>query len=577
LAAYSRRGPFRRSLRLRLLVFFLLVTLASLTALSTSFFLLTSGIIRENSKRLLADLVHQIAAEIDALFHDAQRALEMVANDPKIQQVLRQPYPADTAQLYSQELEVDNQLSFVQSYLKDIFGIYLIGANGTAYKSNFLSGKEGDWRGSWWYRRIQEAGGPVWLGPHPGSFTVETIRQPIVTCGRSITDKASGRSLGVILVDIEVQSIERLLKANLGGRGYIGLLDPGGRVVCGIQGPDAGEGLAARLPGPAASQLRYSRRLTVNDWSTVGLIPKRELTRDLGSITKLIAALFAAICLVDVLAALYITARLTEPIKKLMLLMKQVESGDFSASMDISFGDEVGRLAESFNLMVRRLDDSMRQLFLNQQKLRKAQLAALQAQINPHFLYNTLDSVCWLARAEKKEEIVRTVSALTKLLRIGLSKGDEVIPIREEVEHVRNYLIIQKMRYGQILDYSLDVPEELNDHQIVKLVLQPLVENALYHGLKNKEGKGHIAIRARREGQTIVFSVSDTGVGIGEERLRALEAGLQDPEGRADGFGLKNVSDRIRIYFGEGHGLCFHSRPGEGTTVSFSIPLDGKA
>ena len=170
-----------------------------------------------------------------------------------------------------------------------------------------------------------------------------------------------------------------------------------------------------------------------------------------------------------------------------------------------------------------------------------------------------------------------TVTALTKLLRIGLSKGDEVIPVREEVEHVRNYLIIQKMRYGQILDYSLDVPEELNEHKIVKLVLQPLVENALYHGIKNKEGKGHIEVSARREGRAIVFSVSDTGVGMAEEKLRALEGSLNDPEARSDGFGLKNVSDRIRVYFGEGHGLSFRSHPGQGTTVSFSIPLDGQA
>src|SRR4030042_1026538 len=169
----------------------------------------------------------------------------MVANDPKIQQVLRRPYPRDTAQLYSMELEVDNQLSFVQSYMKDLFGIYLIGANGTAYKSNFLSGKEGEWTKAWWYRDILDAAGPVWLGPHPGSFTVETIRQPIISCGRSIKDKASGRSLGVILVDIEVQSIERLLKANLGG-GYIGLLDSGGRGICGIQGAANGEDQAAR-------------------------------------------------------------------------------------------------------------------------------------------------------------------------------------------------------------------------------------------------------------------------------------------------------------------------------------------
>jgi two-component system sensor histidine kinase YesM len=141
------------------------------------------------------------------------------------------------------------------------------------------------------------------------------------------------------------------------------------------------------------------------------------------------------------------------------------------------------------------------------------------------------------------------------------------------VEHVRNYLVIQKMRYGNILDYSIEVPEELNDCRIVKLVLQPLVENALYHGIKNKNAPGVVGVRAEQLNGSIVFRVSDTGIGMEPEKLRSLERSLQDPEGRSDSFGLKNVSDRIRIYFGDGHGLSFASEAGRGTTVSFSIPL----
>jgi len=391
----------------------------------------------------------------------------------------------------------------------------------------------------------------------------------------------------VILVDIELRTIEELMRGNLGGRGYIGLLDEHGKIVSGIRGlpldngveeelfrlaTRGGDGSPAR-ESRAGDYLMYSQELGINAWQTVGLIPKRELTRDMASITELIAILFTAICLLDVLAALYFTARLTNPLKKLMLLMKRVETGDFQVNMDITAGDEIGRLAESFNLMVRRLDDSRHQLFANQQKLRKAQLAALQAQINPHFLYNTLDSVCWLAREEKKSEIISTVTALTRLLRIGLSKGDEIISIGQEIEHVRNYLIIQKMRYGSILDYAIEVPEELKDCRIVKLVLQPLVENALYHGIKNKNAPGVIDIRAAQDNGAIVFRVSDTGIGMAADKIRALEQALRDPEGRTDSFGLRNVSDRIRICFGNGHGLSFASAPGEGTTVSFSIPL----
>ncbi|MBN1836974.1 MAG: histidine kinase, partial [Spirochaetales bacterium] len=480
---------------------------------------------------------------------------------------------------YSMELEVDNQLSFVQSYMKDIFGIYIIGANGTAYKSNFFSGKEGVWTRTSWYAEIQRGKGTVWFGPHEGAFTVETIDQPIITCGRSITDKATGRSLGVALVDVEVERIHELLRGNLGGRGFIGLLDGNRRLVCGDGSPEAvpPEAAGSQPEGSSGSRagpyLTYSRALEANSWTTIGVIPKKELTRDIGAITQPIAVLFTVICLVDVLAALYFTARLSNPLKQLMLLMKRVETGDFQVELQASSRDEIGRLAESFNLMVRRLDSSMRQLFANQQKLRKAQLTALQAQINPHFLYNTLDSVCWLAREEKKGEIINTVTALTKLLRIGLSKGDEIISIREEVEHVRNYLIIQKMRYGSILDYSIVVPEELKEYRIVKLVLQPLVENALYHGIKNKSSPGVIDIRAEALDGSIVFRIADTGTGMAPAKIRELERTLADPEGRAEGFGLRNVSDRIRIYFGDGHGLSFQSEEGKGTTVSFSIPL----
>jgi len=590
----SKRAAFGESLRMRMLVFFLIITLVSVAVLSTSFFVLTSGIIRENSNRLLVDLIRQIASDADDLFADAQRTLEMVANDPKIQQVLRAPYPPAVAERYSLELEVDNQLSFVHSYMKDIFGIYIIGANGMAYKSNFLSGKEGAWTQTSWYAEILRDEGTVWIGPHDGAFTVQTIEQPIITCGQSITDKATGRSLGVVLVDIEVETIRELLKGNLGGRGYIGLLDRRGNLVCGdgsLQAKRAEQAELAELaatvgrssaegsalggaPGSRVGPyLTYSRPLETNSWTTFGVIPKKELTRDMGSITMLIALLFTGICLLDLLAALYFTAKLTNPLKKLMLLMKRVETGDFQVKLDLTSRDEIGHLAESFNLMVQRLDDSVRQLFANQQKLRKAQLTALQAQINPHFLYNTLDSVCWLAREDKKGEIVSTVTALTKLLRIGLSKGDEIISIREEVEHVRNYLIIQKMRYGSILDYSIQVPSELEEFRIVKLVLQPLVENALYHGIKNKSSPGVVDIRAEANNGAIVFRVSDTGIGMTPERVRALTQTLADPEGRSEGFGLRNVSDRIRIYFGDGHGLSFHSEPGKGTTVSFSIPL----
>jgi two-component system sensor histidine kinase YesM len=318
----------------------------------------------------------------------------------------------------------------------------------------------------------------------------------------------------------------------------------------------------------------YSSQIGSNGWLTIGMIPQEQLTRDMKSITTFIIILIVAVCMVVALVALYFTGKVTKPITQMMRLMRQVETGDFNVNMEIASKDELGKLSESFNVMVKKLDNSMKMLFENQRKLRKAELRALEAQINPHFLYNTLDSVCWLARTERNDEIINTVVALTKLLRIGLSHGDEIITIGNEVEHVNNYLIIQKMRYRRKFDYRIEVPEDIKDYKILKLILQPLAENALYHGIKNKPERGTITIHAEKNTNSIEFRVADTGIGMSQKQIQELESGLADKDSaKAEGVGLKNVDERMKIYFGEQYGLSFQSKQGVGTVVTFKIPI----
>ena len=378
-----------------------------------------------------------------------------------------------------------------------------------------------------------------------------------------------------------------MLKANLEGFGNILLADADRRVVCSIPqlilDPKRNRRFSpvSHQVTPINSEeyrtegyLVYSSQIAMNNWLTIGMIPQNQLTKDMKSITTFIIVLIIAVCIIDTLVALYFTGKVANPIKKLMMLMKQVETGDFDVNMEIASKDELGKLSESFNVMVKKLDNSMKMLFENQRKLRKAELRALEAQINPHFLYNTLDSVCWLARAERSDEIINTVVALTKLLRIGLSRGDEIITIGNEVEHVDNYLIIQKMRYRKKFGYIIDVPEEIKQYKILKLVLQPLAENALYHGIKNKMEKGTIRISAEKNSNTIAFSISDTGIGMSQKQIAVLEKSLEDKDStKAEGIGLKNVNERMKIYFGEEYGLSFKSEEGVGTVVSFKIPI----
>ena len=200
---------------------------------------------------------------------------------------------------------------------------------------------------------------------------------------------------------------------------------------------------------------------------------------------------------------------------------------------------------------------------------RQAQYLALQNQINPHFLYNTMDTIIWLIEAEKTEEAVEMVSNLSAFFRHSLSRGQDVITLREE-EHVCSYLQIQQVRYKDIMRYTVNIAPELKDVLIPKLTLQPLVENALYHGIKQKRGLGHIYVMGRGEGEDILLQVTDDGVGMSPERLEELRSALE--RGERVGFGLSTVHERMRLFFGAPYGLSISSQPGVGTTVSVRIP-----
>jgi two-component system sensor histidine kinase YesM len=238
--------------------------------------------------------------------------------------------------------------------------------------------------------------------------------------------------------------------------------------------------------------------------------------------------------------------------------------------------DEITELGMSFNIMIGKIKELLDSKIQEQENLKKAELRALQAQINPHFLYNTLDTIIWMAESKKTDQVVKIVSALSKFFRISLSKGMDWITIGEEVERIRSYLIIQKMRYRDILDFNIEVDKEVTEHTILKLILQPLVENALYHGIKNKRKGGTINVRARMKGENeILLEVEDDGIGFTPEKLAQLRSELEDDSGSIkleSGFGLDNVNKRIKLYYGKPYGLSVQSQYASGTCVTLVIP-----
>lgn len=261
----------------------------------------------------------------------------------------------------------------------------------------------------------------------------------------------------------------------------------------------------------------------------------------------------------------------TEPITALCTRMEQIGNGDLQQHEPVASDiRELRTLSEGMEEMAGRLHALLEEATRKQATLRRTELALLQAQINPHFLYNTMDTIIWLIEAGKSQEATQMVSDLSNFFRHSLSKGKDIITLAEEESHVRSYLQIQQARYADILRYTIDLPDKFGEVRIPKLTLQPLVENALYHGIKMKRGMGHIYILGKEEGDDLVLQVTDDGAGMSEERLQQLVRSMES--GERVGFGLSTIHERLRLLFGAGYGLTIHSREGVGTTVFVRIP-----
>lgn len=276
--------------------------------------------------------------------------------------------------------------------------------------------------------------------------------------------------------------------------------------------------------------------------------------------------------LLVIILSYYIPRSITMPITRISRVTDQVAKGNLSVRAAAESGAEARMLSDSLNAMIDKINELLDQVTTEQIRLRKAEFELLQAQINPHFLYNTLDTIVWLAEAGDQKRVVSMVGNLSDFFRTSLNQGKDIISIREELAHVRSYLEIQQVRYQDILRYEITVPEDLYEYKIPKITIQPLVENALYHGIKNKRGQGTITITGERSENGFVLYVRDNGIGMTQERLNEVRAGIQKLSYTGkEIYGLYNVNERIRLNFGETYGISIESTYGEGTCVSISL------
>lgn len=392
---------------------------------------------------------------------------------------------------------------------------------------------------------------------------------------------ADGRKVRVV-IDIRFSKISDYVdNVGIGQHGYCFITDSNGEIIYHPQQQllysglktESAENFDLSSDGSfETDELIWSVRSLDNcDWKVVGvsyiseMVTAKEMEL-LGNICVMLTIIMGLTMIVSFL----VSRLVTKPIQRLIRAMQEFEKDAAGyVYRPVEGTTEIEALSQSYEHMVGKIQNLMKQVRQEEISLRKTELKALQAQINPHFLYNTLDAIGWLCEEERCRDAVEMVNALAKLFRISISKGHELITIEKEVEHARSYLKIQNFRYKNQFSYDFQIEEECLRYYCNKITLQPIIENAIYHGLDRMVDEGHIQIRIYSEGEDVIFRVEDNGVGMSEEQCRSI---LHKEPGDNSGIGIKNVNDRIKIYFGKEYGLSIESELDEGTTVIIRMP-----
>jgi Predicted signal transduction protein with a C-terminal ATPase domain len=310
-------------------------------------------------------------------------------------------------------------------------------------------------------------------------------------------------------------------------------------------------------------------------WTYINAIPYDSIFTKVSFLNTALTAIFITIFFFTLLLSLYFAGNITRPLENLTRKMKKVEEGNFELQEDSTTEermDEIGQLNNDFDIMIYKINTLIKEDYTKQIVLKDAQYKALQSQINPHFLYNTLDSINWMAKLSHENNISLMVESLGSLLRSTISNKDYIITLGQEIGILNNYINIQKTRFEDRLDFRMEIDSKYNNVKIPKLILQPIVENSINYGLENMIGTCIIKLYAHENNDGLEIVIEDNGPGIDEDILQKIEKGQVPPKGL--GVGLKNIDDRIRIIFGENHGICINSRNGQGTSVHICIPIE---
>lgn len=545
----------------------------------------TNTSIFENSSEYTHTIIQQMNQNIDSYIDYMENIAYLISSNEDVQDYLFDE-KIDNEGRY----RILNQLQTILDSRSDIRNVGIISKNGRMLINDGSKSVNQDLdlnTQEWYATALEKPNGPILTSSHV-QHIISGERPWVITLSRGIRDRSgSGEKEGVFFIDLNYSAISELCdQSTVGTKGYTFILDAKGNIVYHPQQQQLYNELQTEnislimdtdedtvLTGTGNDGKLYSiSRSGKTGWTVVDCTSVRELLRKSRQAQSVYVLTAIILVIVALLFSRFMARSITLPIQKLRDSMKKVQEGDFSVSdVVVDSKNEIGSLTKSFDVMTHRIHELMEQNVHEQEEKRKSELKALQSQIKPHFLYNTLDSIIWMAEGKKNEEVVLMTASLARLLRQSISNEDEVVPIANEVEYARGYLTIQKMRYKDKLEFQIEVDSSILYIPLIKLVLQPIIENAIYHGLKYKESKGLLIVKGFMKDGNAVLQVIDDGVGMDEETL----AHIYDKHKvnyHSNGVGVYNVQKRLKLYYGEDYGITYTSELGKGTTATITIP-----
>ncbi len=583
---------FSKNLRRSFLVFTFTAVLSVTLILTMAGGRIYTDSIEEHAYANTAEMQNQVQKAVDLKLEDIEKVLKLLGESQEVQGYLIVDEDREQGRRVQLETAVRELLLQYSAIHRDYLNIVVASSRGHYLSNDSYRIQKQALSGELWYQDAVAAGGkPVVICSSIGRNLQDWRNyssDSYISVAQGIYDKDSRELIGVVLIDLDKQSIQNLVgDITLGQTGFVFIMDNRGNVLytpenkvvyrinpAWFQGAQSGS-FKCRIQEEQYriiyNQSEYTRL------TTVGLYDMGKTIEGVARVQRVSILLAVLCCGAAFFWSVFFSKTITTPITNLSKLMKRAQTGDLTVRFDNHYQGEIGQLGNSFNSMVNKIDELLCLVYTEQQKKREAEIKILREQIKPHFLYNTLDSIQWMAKKYQAMDIVETVRALSNFFRISLSSGKEYITLGEEMSLVRSYLDVQKFRYEDLFEYEPSCPDELLDCQVPRLIVQPLVENALYHGIKESEReRGYIRIHIRQEEPgTLRILVMDDGAGMSQEEcdgmneLLRMEKRPKEPQA----FGALNVHDRIHFSYGEPYGLFYRPGPEGGTVAEIRLPL----